>query len=499
MTSSMVRLNQVWFGYQTAPAAVFEAVSLSLNAGWTGVVGANGAGKTTLLRLLTGELAPTRGTVDGPGDVAYCAQRTDRMPTGLDQLIASTDPALCRLRGTLGVEPDWSDRWSSLSHGERKRAQIAVALAARPRLLAIDEPTNHIDQRGRVLLREALRGFGGIGVLVSHDRDLLDELCQSCVFLDPPRAVQRPGGYSQGLAQARLEQESREREHRRAKRQLRRLTAERATRREHEVKAERGRSRRGLAPGDHDGRARRNLARLTDGSSGQRLRQLDGRLAQAERRLRELPVTKRHRLGIELASSRSARNTLFDLPEATIPLGGGRHLDIPRLILQPDQRVALTGDNGTGKSTLLGWILDRLTLPAERLCYLPQELDADRAATLVERLRRLDPERRGAVLTVFSRLGSRPERVLGSELPSPGEARKLLLALSVADGAELLLLDEPTNHLDLPSIECLEEALAPSPAAMVLVSHDRRFLDRLTDVRWEIEADSAERTVLRRH
>ena len=98
------------------------------------------------------------------------------------------DGAAWQLKGRLALEADWLERWESLSHGERKRAQIAVALWLEPPVLAVDEPTNHIDTQARALLEGALRDYRGVGLLVSHDRDLLDRLCRQCLFLDPPGA-----------------------------------------------------------------------------------------------------------------------------------------------------------------------------------------------------------------------------------------------------------------------------------------------------------------------
>lgn len=91
-------------------------------------------------------------------------------------------------------------------------------------------------------------------------------------------------------------------------------------------------------------------------------------------------------------------------------------------------------------------------------------------------------------MRTVSRLGSRPERLLSSRNPSPGEIRKLMLALGMSLAPHIVVMDEPTNHLDLPSIECLEEALLECPCGLLLVSHDERFLDRLTDIQWRIES-----------
>ena len=103
---------------------------------------------------------------------------------------------------------------------------------------------------------------------------------------------------------------------------------------------------------------------------------------------------------------------------------------------------------------------------------------------MLAEVKALGRESLGRVMTSVSRLGSRPGRLLESESPSPGEMRKILLALGVDRGIHLLAMDEPTNHLDLPGIECLEEALAECPCAMLLVSHDRRFLSKTTDIEW---------------
>src|SRR5688500_8713725 len=174
-----IRLVRVGFAYDGRDAVLGD-VDLHLGAGWTGVVGANGAGKTTLLHLALGSLLPTSGAVVRiPDDalVRLCAQRVDEPGDDVLALAGALDRAAARWRQRLALDPDALDRWATLSPGERKRWQIAAALALEPDVLALDEPTNHLDTAARGLVIGALRRHRGIGVLVSHDRVLLDELC----------------------------------------------------------------------------------------------------------------------------------------------------------------------------------------------------------------------------------------------------------------------------------------------------------------------------------
>jgi ATPase subunit of ABC transporter with duplicated ATPase domains len=488
MTAKYVIFERVSHRFDTMPEPLLKEISTSFSAGWTGIVGANGAGKTTLLKLATGLLEPREGRIRIPGDALYCSQRTDAAPALLASLIESADRLASEIKGRLGVAGDWPLRWQSLSHGERKRAQIAVMLWQQPQVLALDEPTNHIDAEARALLVPALRSFRGIGLLVSHDRDLLDLLCHHCLFVDPPDAVMRPGNYSAGRRELLREEESARSRRESAKRHVARLRME-ATRRTSKAQdSDRRRSKKGLDPKDHDRRTRIDLARLTgaDGRAGKLARQMQSRVEQAHRTEKNIKVRKQYELGIWIEGERCRRDALFRICANSIPLGSGRELHCPNLVMLPADRIALTGANGAGKSTLVRHILSVLDLPPERLTYLPQEIDLKSSRDILGEVQRQPPEILGMIMTIVSRLGSRPARLLESAEPSPGEVRKLLLALGIARQPHLIVMDEPTNHLDLPSIECLEEALGGCPCGLLLVSHDERFLRALTRTRWHL-------------
>ena len=491
MNSNEIRFSEVEFAYDSMSGPLLRDLSLHFARGWTGIVGANGSGKTTLLKLAVGAFTPATGAVTGPAEGVYCAQRTDDPPPLLGALLQAMDGEAWEIKGRLALQEDWLERWHSLSHGERKRAQLAEALWRAPPVLAIDEPTNHIDGEARALLEGALRGYRGIGLLVSHDRGLLDRLCKQCVFVEPPGAMLRPGGYTQGMEQAVLQEESLRHEAQQARRERDRIEREVVRRQQEAARSDKRRSKRGLGK-DNSERHKRNLARMSgkDGQSGRLLRQMDGRLEQAREKADGIHLKKTYDLGIWLGEGRSRRDVLLRVSAGALDLGGGRKLYHPDLVMRPDDRIALSGPNGGGKSTLLRSLLQKLNVETERLVYLPQEIDAEQAREILNEARALPREELGRMMTAVSRLGSRPHRLLESADPSPGEIRKILLALGIARVPHLIAMDEPTNHLDLPSIECLEQALDACPCGLLLVSHDERFLSHLTAIRWRVNAQA---------
>ncbi len=491
MNRIFVRFHNITFAYPSAAEPLFSDLSLHLPSGWTGIVGANGTGKTTLMKLATGELSPDVGRVERPDSTVYCPQRTDSPPERFEEFLAAQTKSAWSLRSLLDVGCEWLDRWTTLSHGERKRAQIAVALWLEPDALAIDEPTNHLDTQAREALAASLQSFRGVGLLVSHDRALLDSLCRRCVFVDPPDVVVRPGGVTEGLETDKIERQTAQRQHEQHKRVFKKVRREAIRREQMAQQAQRRRSKRNLAIKDHDAREKKDRARVSgkDGVGGRLRRQINGQLDRAWQQSKTTPVKKEYALGIWLPGSTSKRDSLLELPAGVLPLGKRKQLEYPELAVRPTDRIALTGVNGSGKSTLVRYLHAALKVPREQVTYIPQEINADRSRDLLERARQLAKNQLGHLMTIVSRLGSRPDRLLASDQPSPGETRKLLLALGMVHAPHIIIMDEPTNHMDLPSIQALETALADCPCGLLLVSHDERFLRRLTRVTWHIAAD----------
>lgn len=488
MSRMFLLFQDVSFSYDTALAPLFDGLDVAFPTGWTGIVGANGTGKTTLLKLAAGMLEPSRGVIRCPGAARLCEQRTDEPPDDLSAFLASGDGGAAELRGRLALQEDWIGRWPTLSHGERKRAQIAVALWRDEPVLCMDEPTNHVDAEARALLAAALARHRGVGLLVNHDRELLDGLCRQCLFLDPPRALMRPGSWSAGRAQQLLADQSLRREAERARAEVRRVARSVARAKEEARRSKRRLSKRGMSRGDRDAKGRIDLARITgkDAVAGRLVKRLEANLDRARDRSEEVAARPLRELGLWFSSQQARRDALVDLPPGSLPLGGGARLSFPELVLRPCDRVALVGPNGSGKSTLIRHLVGSLRLEPERLLYVRQQIDLRESAEALDRLRGMSDRDLGRALTVVDLLGTDPERLLATGEPSPGEIRKILIAMGIARVPHLIVLDEPTNHLDLPSVECLEEALAACRCALVLASHDRRFLGRLTRIRWEI-------------
>ena len=484
--------DEVSFSYEKALSPLFIHVRLTFNQGWTGLIGANGTGKTTLLKLACGVLSPSEGLIARPDMTIYCAQRTDDPPEMLNAFVTSQDTLSYRLKGQLQINEEWIRRWDSLSHGERKRSQIAVALWQEPSILAIDEPTNHLDMNARQMLSDALHAYRGIGLIVSHDRDLLDSLCKQCVFIDPPHVMMRPGGVTQGLVEHRKEREHEARSYRQTRNEFQRLRREQARRRELADQQQKRRSKRGIAKHDHDAKAKKDLARVTgrDGVGGKLLRQMNGQLKHAEEKWKSITLQKTQTLGIWMPGSKSKRNTLFSIGSGCIKLGESASLLFPDLCMQPEDRIALTGPNGAGKSSLIEYMKPQIPISDEHLIYIPQEIPLHEGNEILTIIKKVSHHRLGHIMTIISRLGSDPARLLQSESPSPGETRKLLLALGISRLPHLIIMDEPTNHLDIEAIECLETALVGCPCGLLLISHDRRFLSALTQKRWHIDKDS---------
>ncbi|WP_225431579.1 ATP-binding cassette domain-containing protein [Bifidobacterium platyrrhinorum] len=536
MQPSILTLTGIGFTYPDAPEPLFSGVDVSFPHGWTAVVGDNGIGKSTLMAIARGALAPDQGAVAPDPKrlvIGHCPQGVDIPPEHLDAFAADWSPETIAVRDTLGVGDDWPYRYDTLSGGERKRMQLACALAARPDVLILDEPTNHVDAEARARIIDAMRVYRGIGVVVSHDASLIDAVCGRCVVFSRRHVGTRnvtvvdthPGGWTRTAAAIEARDDADAEALAEARRETARLAASRARRfdKVRQVEAAK-RNGRHIDRHDHDARDRRQLAKMTGLDRGvtRAYARLDARADAARRREAELTVAaKRYDGDIWMDIAPSRRRELIRLesgvirfdgrdaadagPEAVgedglgldssrlsrAVVSGGRirlssaaddvpaaGLVIPTISIGPCDHVAVTGTNGTGKTTLLRTMLAHVA-DVPKLIVAQELTDDDRVAAM-GRLQGLSSGDRARVLGAYARLNADPDRLLAGGSPSPGELRKLLVCLALPAGPQLIVMDEPTNHLDLSSKESLARLLADYPGALVVVSHDEWFVDRVS-------------------
>nr|WP_276075955.1 ATP-binding cassette domain-containing protein [Polyangium mundeleinium] len=474
--------------------SLLEDVELHLGPGWAGIVGENGAGKTTLLRLLAGDLRPERGHVrrdPAEARVVLCPQTVDSLSDAILRFAEDLDGEAVALRGRLDLIVEDLERWPTLSPGERKRWQIGAALFEAPDILLLDEPANHLDVEARRLLVGALRRFDGLGLLVSHDRTLLDALTTTTLRIHQGHVHVYRGRYADAraaweaeAAHAQGEREAAKGEEKRAARRLDQARREHAM-----VDAARSMKSQMKNKNDHDGRGmlRKIAIESAEKSAGRHVGVARADLARASAELARHRIEKEHGGEIYVGWERPTQPWPFLLDLPVLRAGEAELLHDVRLSVPRDGRIRIEGRNGAGKSTLLGALAAAARIPRDQVLYLPQDLPAEARRALLADVRAQSPEARGRTLALVAALGTDPEQILASAEPSPGESRKLAIALGLSRRAAALLLDEPENHLDLPSLERLERALEGYPGAIVMVSHDASFARRATRVVWRIE------------
>ncbi len=476
---SSLRLADVTFAWPHQ-SSLIESCTLDLSAGWSALVGPNGAGKSTLLGLVDGSLAPQSGVVETGGlTIARCHQSPARSADVEEFANAWTADAL-RWMSLFEIDPEEFWQWEVLSPGERRKWQIAAAVYRDPGILLLDEPTNHLDLEGRTTLARALRAYEGIGLVVSHDRAFLDELCSTTVRVKGGRVRCYPGGYS-SARELWLAEELRE---------LERLeSAQDAVRQARDVV--RAESRRhaaavgSLSAGsrmssrrDSDARstARKERARRAEASIARNRGVARAELSRLETTLDAIarPGASSRPIFVETDPARRSPLLVLDVP--TLQAGSRALAHDLRLVLEPTGRIWLTGPNGCGKSTLLRVLRDAWDLAPERLLFLPQTIDEEVAR---DRFETLDAAARQRALHVGAAILLDVDAVLSGLPLSPGETRKLALAVGFAAEPWLLVLDEPTNDLDVEAIERLEAALADYPGALLMVTHDLRVAEAI--------------------
>ena len=461
------------------PILSLDAVGLRQGGGWLfegldlhvgprdrlALIGRNGAGKTTLLRLLAGGIEPDRGGVAVKPGTHVVLLEQDPDPSGhatlADWALSGRDAPqpfeVEAIADQLGV--DLTRSAATASGGERRRAAIARALASQPDLLLLDEPTNHLDIAAIDWLESWLARYAGAFVAISHDRTFLTRLTRQTLWLDRGGLRRQEVGF--GGFEAWAEQVEAE-------------DARNAQRLDARLKQEEHWLRRGVT-----GRRKRNQGRLTQ------LHQM--------RAERAAMIGQQGAAKVALASDGTRTKTVIEATGVTKRYDGRTVIRDLDLVVQRGDRIGVVGPNGAGKTTLIRLLTGELA-PDEGRVRLSKTLagiviDQQRALTLGPKTVRevladggdwVDV--RGARTHVVGYLKDFLFDPALIDTPvanlSGGERSRLLLAREFAREANLLVLDEPTNDLDLETLDLLQEVIADYDGTVLIVSHDRDFLDR---------------------
>ena len=523
-----VNLDRVSVSLATEP--VFENLSWEIHDDrCVGLVGPNGAGKSTVFRLIADELQSDTGFNTHQKDISigYLAQEpqlragrtvwqealaasTELTQIEVDLLhveaslsrpeIYGEEKSLARalerqsrlllryeelggpgyenrVRGTLRSlrfsEDELELPVEALSGGQKKLLGLAQLLIVQPDLLLLDEPDNHLDIAGKEYLEQFIRNYRGAVVIVSHDRYLLDMVVDEIAELEDGRLTSYKGNYSEYVFEKELRLQRQHQVFQAQQKEITRL--EQAAKR--------------LLTWGHVYDNAKFIKR------GQNIQKRIERIDRIER-----PVLERRTMGLELKGWRGSKKVLeikglektFGEPETSAILK-----DLNLLVLW-GERVGLVGANGSGKSILFQHILGRLQPthgevvvgPSVKVGYYAQEHDTlNYSSTLIDTVRHAAPNSENAAVSFLGRFLFSYEQARGpiSDL-SGGERSRLQMALLMLSGANFLLLDEPTNNLDIASAEVQEEALEEFEGTVLVISHDRYFLDRVVGRVVELQA-----------
>ncbi|MCC5813120.1 MAG: ABC-F family ATP-binding cassette domain-containing protein, partial [Leptospira sp.] len=452
---------------------ILQDIRCHFPIGWTGIIGRNGSGKTTLAKSLAGLYENYSGSIIG-NDYAYYLDQQEHLDQG------EFYEFLCDSTSESGVwksklEIDWNhlENWNNLSYGEKRRIQIALGLWKQLPVFILDEPSNHLDDYSRQIVHNALLSYSGIGILISHDRDILDGLAEQILFLDSGEVRAYSGNYSDFVDQRTTENIRARKEFEIAHHQYNTLKKEYSRRSQEANKADSKRSGAKINKNDNDARARIRLAIVSgkDGQAGRLKSQMNQRMQESQNQLaiskEKIPDKELFFKSKETESVR--KNKIYFWEKGFLDLGYTR-LDLPSLMIQTDTKLGIRGRNGSGKTSLLNYLYREImehkdpifdwniaNSISETIYFIKQEIGLDRKSILLESIQNLPNSKKAEFLSLLHYFQFSKENLFTKKEFSPGEWKKLEIAWGILTEPQIWILDEPTNDLDIMTLNTLEE------------------------------------------
>jgi ATPase subunit of ABC transporter with duplicated ATPase domains len=491
---SSILLHHINYTYQDNP--IFTHLTYAFGMGKMGLVGRKGIGKTTLLRLLLGELLPDNGNIQRKVTIAYCPQDYPLKETAtVGEILGISEawqayPALQLFELT---HLSMDQLVHTLSGGQRTRLLLARCFTSKADFLILDEPTNNLDSHARQLLYCAIQQWPSGLLVVSHDRALLN-LMDAIIELNTLGLHTYGGNYEYYQQQKSIEIAAIEQEYVDAKKELKRT--------KQSIQSSKEQHAQKRSKGEHEARSGK-VDKLTAKSRRGRSERTQSRMLVQENRMlvnaQQKLTTVQEKLDIYETLDIALPNTYIPAQKRVLQMENinfGYKADTLlftdfNLIIQGPERIVLTGSNGSGKSTLFKLIQAELApdtgtiyCGVEKIAYLSQHIEKlDETESVLNNFLQLNPdlsefESRSHLAQFLFRNKAALQKV--SELSGGKRLRAALACLLCANNPpQLLLLDEPTNHLDLESIAQIEAILKHYQGALIISSHEQRFLQNI--------------------
>lgn len=484
-------------GYTSPAQTLFSDIGLTIKSkDRIGLIGRNGTGKSTLLKILSGNTESTTGTVNRNGSFGYVPQlpEPELKNLSVSELLANNnltykDFCVYYLETFTSAPPSESDRIKNLSGGEFTKLCFVLAISHKPALLILDEPTNHLDQTSLLALERYLQNFDGAVLLVSHNRDFLNRTVNSIWELSDQTISIFGGNYEHYLEQKQQTMAANDRAYEATQKELaalKRGMARRETRESRAQKTER----------QHKGDASRTKS--ADNYFRNRSQKGAGRLKQQQEqalkllsnKLTSLRSPSSKKINIPLSVSNSGKRLIIETHNLSVKVTEKTLIHDVNLRVTHSEHIAITGDNGSGKTLLLRKLESEFLDPSSntnvgtdiKTAYIDQRYDiVDTQLTLLENLsKRLNTTDSELVFKQLGRFQFPPSYAHKSTSQlSGGETARLAFAMATISPLDLLILDEPTNNLDMDTVDVIIDALKEFNGALLVVSHDTFFLEKI--------------------